>query len=68
MNIMLKDRRALLEYEIEKANARAASMYLSMVTCGNDLGNQDYQTLTEQVSNLTHDLALVNQLISQGHV
>lgn len=63
---MLRDRKALLEHEIKKANAEAANMYLSIVVSGGDVHSKEYQELKERITNLNFDLNIVNQLITQG--
>lgn len=63
---MLKDRRALLEQEIKKANAEAANMYLSIVIGGGDVHDKNYHALREKITNLNFDLAMINKLISEG--
>jgi hypothetical protein len=64
---MLKDRRVLLEREIEKAKEQAARLYLVIVTHGGDTSSEEYQTLKTKVTNLQFDLNIVNQLIYKGH-
>ena len=64
---MLRDRKALLEQEIKKAQSEAANMYLSIAVGGGDVHSKDYQDLKEKISNLNFDLNAVNLLIAQGH-
>ena len=64
---MLRDRKALLEQEIRKAQAEAANMYLSIIVSGGDVHNKEYQDLKDKISNLNFDLNAVNLLIAQGH-
>ncbi len=64
---MLRDRKALLEQEIRKAQAEAANMYLSIAIGGGDLHSKDYQDLKEKISSMNFDLNVINQLITQGH-
>jgi len=64
---MLRDRKALLEQEIRKAQSEAANMYLSIVVGGNgDVHSKEYQELKDKISSLNFDLNIVNQLIAQG--
>ena len=42
---MLRDRRVLIEQEINKLQLEAANMYLSIVVSGDNLANTDYQHL-----------------------
>ena len=64
---MLRDRKALLEHELHKAQTEAANMYLSLVVSGSgDVHSREYQDLKEKISNLNFDLNIVNQLIEQG--
>ncbi len=64
---MLRDRKALLEQEIRKAQVEAANMYLSIAIGGGDLHSKDYQDLKEKISSMNFDLNVINQLITQGH-
>jgi hypothetical protein len=65
---MLRDRKALLEHEIRKAQSEAANMYLSLVVGGNgDVHSKEYQDLKDKISNLSFDLNIVNQLIAKGN-
>lgn len=64
---MLRDRKALLEQEIRKAQSEAANMYLSLVVGGTgDVHSKEYQELKDKISSLNFDLNIVNQLIAQG--
>ena len=64
---MLKDRRALLEQEINKAHDEAAALYLHIVTGGGDVHDPEYQVLKNKITSLQFDLNIVNQLIYKGH-
>jgi hypothetical protein len=64
---MLRDRKALLEQEIRKAQTEAANMYLSLAIGGGDIHSKEYQDLKEKISDLNFDLNVVNQLIAQGN-
>jgi hypothetical protein len=64
---MLRDRRVLIEQEINKLQIEAANMYLSIVVSGDNLANKDYQHLKDKIGNLEFDLEMINQLINQGH-
>ena len=64
---MLRDRRVLIEQEINKFQLEAANMYLSIVVSGDNLANKDYQHLKDKIGNLEFDLGMINQLINQGH-
>jgi len=64
---MLKDRRLLLEQEINKAHEEAATMYLSIVTTDGDVHSEVYQALKDKIVDLQFDLAIVNKLINKGH-
>ena len=65
---MLRDRRVLIEHELEKLQSQAARMYLSIVVHGDGLPNTEYQQLKERIGSLEFDLGLVTQLITEGHV
>lgn len=62
---MLKDRRILLQKEIDTLHDRAAHMYLEIVTTGVD--NPDYAPTRDKLTGLQQDLRLVNNLIYKGH-
>jgi hypothetical protein len=64
---MLKDRRVLLEQEINKAHEEAATMYLNIVTHDGDIYSKEYASIKDKIMNLEFDLNIVNQLIAQGH-
>jgi hypothetical protein len=64
---MIKDRRALIEEEIAKAQQQAAAMYLDIVTHCGDEHSPEYHALKEKILNLEFDLKIVNQLILKGH-
>lgn len=64
---MLRDRKALLEHELKKAQTEAANMYLSLAIGGGDVHSKEYQDLKEKISNLNFDLQTINTLLTQGH-
>jgi hypothetical protein len=64
---MLKDRRVLLEQEIQKARAEAANMYLSIVISNGDTSNSEYESIKSRIMDLQFDLGVVNDLINKGH-
>jgi hypothetical protein len=63
---MIKDRRALIEHEIAKAQTNAAAMYLHIVTHNGDEHSPEYHALKEKIISLEFDLRIVNQLIWTG--
>ena len=63
---MLVDRRELLEHDVRKLHAEAASMYFDIVTHNKDVNSLEYQALKEKISSLEFDLNVVNRLIAQG--
>ena len=63
---MLKDRRVLLEQEIQKAHEDAATMYLDIVTHDGDVTSIEYQSIKDKIMNLQFDLNIINKLISKG--
>jgi hypothetical protein len=65
---MLKDRRVLLEQEIQKARIEAANMYLSIVISNGDPSNSEYESIKSHIMDLQFDLGVVNDLIHRGHV
>ena len=64
---MLKDRRVLLENEIEKIHDEASRLYLEIVTTDGDVHSIEYQALKDKIADLQFDLNVVNKLISKGH-
>jgi len=69
---MLKDRRILVEKELNKAKADAAIVYMDMMR--SEITNYDgfrldetYQDLKDRITDLTIDLNVINSLIEQGH-
>jgi hypothetical protein len=64
---MLKDRRVLLEHDLNAAHERAAEMYLNIVVNNGDVHSEEYQQMRDQISKLEFDLNIVNQLIHKGH-
>jgi hypothetical protein len=64
---MLKDRRALLEHELNQAHDQASAMYLDIVTQDGDVASVEYQALKEKIVSLQFDLNVVNKLIYKGH-
>lgn len=63
---MLRDRRVLLEYELDRAKAEAAAMYLDIVSNDADVHSAEYQAMRDQVTRLQFDLDLINHMIDQG--
>ena len=64
---MLKDRRVLLERELNKAHEEASALYLNIVTKDGDVSSPEYYAVRDRISNLKFDLNIVNQLIYKGH-
>jgi hypothetical protein len=64
---MLKDRRVLLEHDLNKAQEEAAELYLKIVTQDGDVASLEYQSLKEKIANIQFDIDVVNKLISKGH-
>ena len=65
---MLKDRRVLLEKEVQVAHNQAAEMYLDIVINNGDVHSEEYQQIRDRITKLEFDLNMVNQLIHKGHV
>lgn len=63
---MLKDRRILIEKELNLARGRAAKMYLDIVVNNLDSQDAEYQQLKDKIGELQFDLDMVNQLIDKG--
>jgi hypothetical protein len=66
---MLRDRRVLIEQNIQTLQKEAASMYLSMAV-SQSLDNTHitvYNNLREEISTLEFELSTVNHLIAHGH-
>ena len=69
---MLKDRRILVERELNRAKADASIVYMDMMR--SEITNYDgfrldetYQDLKDRITDLTIDLSVINSLIEQGH-
>ena len=65
---MLKDRRVLIEQEIEKTIKEGSKLYLQLVVDWPDGVNNShtYHQLREKTTSLQFELQLINQLIEQG--
>jgi hypothetical protein len=67
---MLKDRRLLIEQDIEKTFREAGALYLQLVVSagyGMVANSAEYQALKEKLINLKMELKLVDKLIEDGH-
>ena len=64
---MLKDRRVLLEKEVQVAHNQAAEMYLDIVINNGDVHSEEYQRMRDRITRLEFDLNMINQLIHKGH-
>ena len=64
---MLKDRRVLLEKEVQAAHDQAAEMYLDIVINNGDVHSEEYQRMRDRITRLEFDLNMINQLIHKGH-
>ena len=69
---MLKDRRVLVEQELNKARHDAAIVYMDIMR--SEITNYDgfrldetYQDLKDRITDLTIDLSVINSLIEQGY-
>jgi hypothetical protein len=60
---MLKDRRVLIESEIEKWKKEAANLYFEIVIKGHTNLNTQYQHSQKVLSGFRNDLQAVNYLI-----
>lgn len=63
---MLKDRRILVQQELVKAHNTAAHMYLDAMVTQTTISAQ-YTQLTQHITELQHDLKMIDLLIHQGH-
>lgn len=66
---MLRDRKELIEYEIEKLKSEGANWYLQMIKFPELLNTiqPEYDIIREKINSLEFDLFAVNKLIEQGH-
>jgi hypothetical protein len=69
---MLKDRRVLVEQELDKARHDAAIVYMDMMRSSltnnhENYLNAAYQHLTDKISDFIIELSIINSLIEQGH-
>lgn len=64
---MLRERKELVEQEIQKLYKLASALYLKIVTTDGDVHSKEYQDMKDKISALEYDLSLINQLIKDGH-
>ena len=68
---MLKDRRVLVERELNRARQDAATVYMDMIRSMPSYDSHrisaTYQDLKDRIANLTIDLNIIDTLIEQGH-
>jgi len=63
---MLKDRKVLIEEEIHKLHDECSHMYLTAMITESSISPQ-YYTMKDRLTDLKHDLFMVNKLIAEGH-
>ena len=65
---MLKDRRALIEQEVTKLKQACGQLYLKIVS-GNGTGfeKMKYDEMKQELSDMTSDLLIIDQMIADGH-
>jgi hypothetical protein len=66
---MLKDRRLLIEQDIEKTLHEASDLYLQLVVQWPEAAtvSHEYQLIKEKIINLQMELKLINKLIDEGN-
>ena len=64
--MMLKDRRELMEKEIDKQKQKCFSMYKAICSDGAYTKNE-YDVTLSKLSSMITELALVNEMIESGH-
>lgn len=67
---MLKDRRILVEIELDRLKKSAAQSYLSMVMSSNSVQSHStasYFNIRGRITELEFDLKMIDELIAQGH-
>lgn len=67
---MIKDRRELVQHELDKAKVNAAGTYFFLVThfCDKNHPKWDlYQEYKNKVVSLQMDLDIIDQLLRDGH-
>lgn len=64
---MLKDRKILVQSELTKLTDIAAHMYLDIVTHDGDPNDPTYAEVREKITNLQHDLLMIQNLLDKGY-
>ena len=65
---MFKDRRVLLEQEVTKLKQACGKLYLKIVSGnGNGLDKLEYDDMKAELSDMTSDLLIIDQMIADGH-
>ena len=65
---MLKDRKELIESELIRLKDKAAKLYLSYITGGNDVfGMTEYDDIREKISDLEFDLKIINEILEKDY-
>jgi len=63
---MLRDRKALVEAEITKLTDTAAHMYLDAMISVSTISSE-YQSIREHITDLQHELNMIQLLLDKGH-
>ena len=65
---MLRDRKALLEHDAEKLKQACGHLYLKMVMSETTAAEKlAYETMRAELTDIIADIAIVEQMISDGH-
>ena len=62
---MLRDRKLLVETEINKLTDTAAHMYLDAMISENSI-SAEYQTIRERITDLQHERKMIQLLLDKG--
>lgn len=65
---MLQDRKELIESELIRLKDKAAKLYLSYITSGNDVfGMKEYDDIRDKISDLEFDLKIINEILEKDY-
>ena len=65
---MLKDRRALVEQEVDKQKKACGAVYYLIITGKADaVTTKMYDSMKAKLADMMTDLVIINQMIADGH-
>ena len=63
---MLKERKELVEHELQKLKREAATLYLEYAIFKTGYSNQYYHDLKTRIADFEHELMVINEILSQS--